>query len=185
MLEAFKSFSTVVVTWLSILLTVWFAYYTFRYQSTTSVKKEQLYKVYLPMFTLMEPFLYKETKDVGIHQLNNLLSKLNKICESHYELVDPRIISYIRKINRSIRHSDYDEVEVNKMYKRLCSKIDYGFESTRKRLGLPVRNVYYKLDENQYEDKLDLAHYLFLITWKGLIFILLMLFLTNWIINIA
>ncbi|PAQ15039.1 hypothetical protein CD798_08325 [Bacillaceae bacterium SAOS 7] len=182
MFETLKSLSAGIVTWLGIVLTIWFAYYTFRYQLTTSVKKEQLHKVYLPMFKLMEPFLYKNVEDIGIPRLNTLLNELDKICEAHYELVEPRIISYIKKVRNLLSNSDYDESELNEVYKRLCSKIDFGFESTRKRLGLPVRNAYYKLDEVQYEDKFKLTYYIFLISWKNIAFLLFMYLLLDWLV---
>ena len=167
-LEFLKSSSTIIVTWLGIVLTVWFAYYTFKFKLSSSLIKEQLYKAYLPMFKMMEPYLYKDMQEIGSHRFKNLMDELEQHCNLNYELVEPQIISYNRRIIRSLNDSKTDKTKLNEMYKRLCSKIDFEFEKTRRKLGLPNRNVFYKLNHRQYESKLELFFYMFLATWREL-----------------
>lgn len=173
MIETIKSISTVVITWLGIALTVWFAYNTFRSQLRTSIATDQLYKAYLPMFKYMEPYLYKDIQEIGIDHLENLINYLETHCNEQYELVEPQIISYIYRIKSNLQKDDFDRTLVNEQYKRLCSKIDFEFEKSRRRLGLPTRGPYYKLNHRQYENKAELAYYFFLITWKPILLLLI------------
>ena len=135
------------------------------------------------MFKMMEPHLYKDISAIGFFEFKNILSELETLCFSNYELIDPQIISYIRRIKRLSEVPDFDRVELDRMYKRLCSKIDFGFEKTRKKLGLPTRNVFYKLNHRQYETKFELVYYLLVATWKEVATFIIFVYLSLWIIS--
>jgi len=173
MIDTLKSVSTIVITWLGIVLTVFFAYYTFKFQLRTSTTKDQLYKAYLPMFKMLEPYLYKDVEEIGIDNLEKLISDVQTLCYEHYELVEPQIISYIIRIKENLQQPDFDRTLANEQYKRICAKVDFEFERCRKRLNLPTRGPYYRLNHKHYENKLVFSYNFFLIVWKGIAFIII------------
>lgn len=171
MVDTLKSISTVALTWLGIVLTVFFAYYTFKFQLRTSITKEQLYKAYLPMFKILEPHLYKDVHEIGIDNLEKIINDVQTLCYEHYELVESQIISYVLRIKENLQQPDFDRILADEQYKRICAKVDFEFERCRKRLNLPTRGPYYRLNHKQYENKLVFSYNLFLITWKTIAFI--------------
>lgn len=169
--EYIQSVLAIAITWLGIVLTVWIAFYTLKYQQHTSNDKEQLYKVYLPLFKMIEPHLYKQIKEIGINELENLINDIHQVCNQHYELVEPQIISYIIRIKDNLSESDLDKELADEQFMRICSKIDFEFERCRKSLGFPTRGPYYRLNHRQYRNNRELIYNLFLIKWKSCAFL--------------
>lgn len=173
MIETIKSFSNLAVTWLGIALTIWLVYYAFKFQQRTEITKDQLYKVYLPVFKKLEPHLYKDIDQIGINYLEQLINEIENICYENYELVEPQIISYILRLKDNLQQAKFDKSLANEQFKRICAKVDFEFENCRKKLGLPIRGPYYRLNHKQYETKAGLAYNVFLISWQA-IFILVL-----------
>lgn len=94
----FDNFAGSILTWLGIFISGYLIYYGYKYKFVKELFKEKLYKVYLPMFTFLEPYLYKNIKDDGYTNAKYNILFLKEIAEKNYELVKPSIIFLIRKL---------------------------------------------------------------------------------------
>lgn len=107
------------------------------------VANEQLYKVYLPLFTFIEPYLYKE---VSIEILIQFLNIFKDIKTNHYELIDSDLLNDIQILEKSIINNKYCHTS----YDSVCRTLDRLFEGTRRYLKLPTRKLTYKINNNQF-----------------------------------
>lgn len=146
-------FTSVVLPWSGILLAIYLVYYAFRYQYSKNPLEKQLYKVYLPMFIMLEPYLYRNIDEVGYNKLNELSIELNLIVDKHYELVSPSVVHWCRLFKRRLAEPEYPKEKLNELYMELCEYIDREFEKTRSKMFLPTRNLYYRINNNQFSSK--------------------------------
>lgn len=124
-------------------LSVYIAYKEFKNPRKQEVYSEQLYKVYLPLFLEIEPYLYK---DIDKLTLNNIISKFNEIKQNHYEYIHSDTLNEFQILERNLNNNRaYQENFIS-----LCKIIDYRFEKLRKSLNLPTRKFDYKLNNRQY-----------------------------------
>lgn len=105
--------------------------------------EKQLYKVYLPLFQLIEPNLFKE---ISIEIAQEYISYFNEVKNNHYELIDSELCNLFFIFERS---SNSNKVDFE-TYSHICSRLDFLFENTRKKLKLPVRKFPYKSNKQQY-----------------------------------
>lgn len=109
------------------------------------VANDQLYKVYLPLFTFIEPYLYKE---VSTEVLIQFLGIFNGIKANHYELIDSDLLNDIQILEESIKNNNYCHTS----YDSVCRSLDRLFENTRKFLKLPTRKLIYKINNKQFNN---------------------------------
>lgn len=139
--------------WFGIFVSLFMIYYGYRYQFSKAPLEKQLYSAYLPMFRLLEPYLYKSSQSIGINKIREISDALLQIVENHYELIDPSIVHWSRLLKRSADKRDFEYLEIDRLFKYLCKLVDREFEKTRRRLFLPTRDIYYRLNNDQYYSK--------------------------------
>lgn len=172
-----------IIKWLGIFISVLLIYYGFRYQYSKAPLEKQLYNAYLPMFRLLEPYLYKQVDVIGYEKLNELVNEIDEIIDKHYELINPSIIHWTRMLKRSLNNSEVKVQEINKYYLYLCEKVDKEFEKTRRRMFLPIRNFEYRINNHQYESKTKLYFLLFGFAMPNLLILLGMNLLLYFLIS--
>lgn len=111
------------------------------------IANEQLHKVYLPLFTFIEPYLYKK---VPIDILMQFLDIFKNIKNNHYELIDSNLLNDIQILEKSIKDNEY----CYECYDSVCRTLDKLFECTRKYLKLPTRNIFYRINNRQLNKSL-------------------------------
>lgn len=138
---------------------------------TESIKK-QLEYIYLPLFTFLEPYLYKEPSILIIQEL---IVRFEKLKITNYEIINPHLIIYFDILKRSIKGNTYSY----KAYENLCIYIDSEFEKARKYLSYPTRDFAYKHRYDQFDsDKRILIKQIFEYVGNILLFSLYGLFIS-------
>lgn len=107
------------------------------------VANDQLKIVYLPLFTFLEPYLYKKC-DIRI--IEEFIKIFTDIKSNNYELIDSNLLNSIQILEKSINNNSYNF----EIYMSVCSTLDKLFERTRRSLKLPTRNILYRLNNKQY-----------------------------------
>ncbi len=145
------------LSWLGIFLSIYIGWKSiagaFNVQYKMKVTEEQLNVVYLPVFRLLEPFLYKKYEQVDAVQLESVLKQIDGIIQAHYKYVHSSIVDYNAKLLKGISTGESHELMGEWLY-QYSWNVDYQFEKTRKRLYLPTRSLQYKLNQNQFKNKL-------------------------------
>lgn len=138
--------------WFGIFISLLLIYYGVRYQFSKTQLDKQLYSAYLPMFRILEPFLYKKSESIGLPRLKEISNELLQIINNHYELIEPDIIHWTRKLDALLtKNATYSEID--ECYKLVCRYVDKNFELTRKKMFLPTRGISYRLNNRQYAYK--------------------------------
>lgn len=98
--------------------------------------------MYLPVFKISEPSLYKiPSKEL----IENFLITYDSIVSNHYELINPNLIHNVRLLRENIDNNNFYRV-----YEVVCSCVERNFEKSRKTLLLSTRKISYKLVNDQY-----------------------------------
>ena len=108
--------------------------------------KKQLEYVYTPIFSFIEPYLYKKP---SILVINELIAIFEKIKSNHYELVNTDLIIHFDILKKSIKNNTYSA----KSYENLCIHLDSEFERLRKILSYPRRSFWYKNRYSQFDSE--------------------------------
>lgn len=108
--------------------------------------EKQLYDVYLPLFKLIEPNLFKE---ITLETAQEYISSFNNIKSNHYELIDSNLCNLFFIFENACNSNKFDY----ETYSYICSRLDFLFENTRKKLKLPRRKFSYKINKRQYPQK--------------------------------
>jgi len=96
---------------------------------------------YLPIFRIIEPYLYKEISIEKVHELCELILKQIDNDPALFALYNIRdTIRILQSANRFNRES----------YFELCAHIDKGFDKTSRKVGIEVRDIPYRLNRQQY-----------------------------------
>jgi hypothetical protein len=164
----------ILLPWFGIFLSIYLVYFTFKFQHSKQPLEKQLYKVYLPIFVKLEPFLYKKVSDIGIHTLSKLVNEIDDIVTEHYELVYPSIIHWCRWIKERLSKGEIDHERLESGYNYLCYLVDREFEKTRKGMFLPTRSRAYRLNNNQYRTKREMYYNLLILSMPQLIIFIFM-----------
>lgn len=145
------------LSWLGIFLSIYIGWKSitgaFNVQYKMNVAEEQLNKVYLPVFRLLEPFLYKKYHQVDTIELERVLKKIDQIIQMQYKYVHSSFIDYNAKLLKGMSTGEKPELMSEWLY-QYSWNVDYQFEKTRKRLYLPTRSLQYKLNQNQFKNKI-------------------------------
>ncbi|MEV2661834.1 hypothetical protein ABNC42_14755 [Paenibacillus larvae] len=149
MLDYLLQFKDSYLSWFGILISIFLAYYAFRYQFSRSHLKDQLHRVYLPMFRLLEPHLYQNVAGKE-KEVSEICENFMEIIDKHYELVNPSIIHWTRLIDKELKNKQLDYGRINDLFSYLCQLVDKNFEKTRRKLFYPTRNISYKINNRQY-----------------------------------
>ena len=75
--------------WFGIFVSLFLIYYGYRYQFSKAPLEKQLYSAYLPMFRLLEPYLYRSSQSIGINKIREISDALLQIVENHYGTIYP------------------------------------------------------------------------------------------------
>lgn len=111
------------------------------------VAKQQLYKVYLPLFTTVEPYLYKMPSRLVIDEF---IKQFSKIKSENYELIPSDLILLFDDLSHIKTKNKFTE----ETYDSFCHHIEKNFEKLRKRLSLPTRGFFYKHRYGQFHSEL-------------------------------
>lgn len=106
------------------------------------VAKDQLYKVYLPMFRVLEPRLYQE---IDLQEANTICNALTEIIDRNYEMVDPYLVKAVRRLSNNLSNNSFRL----QTYEEICSIVDRRFEILRRKLKLPVRSLLFRVVNRQ------------------------------------
>lgn len=147
---SFEHFTESALTWLGIFLSVFLVYFGYRYQASKAPLEKQLYRVYLPMFRILEPKMYESAFIIGKSELQKISDQIGEIIDKHYELVHPSIVHWNRMLKNELDTSEFVTEKINDTFIYLCYLIDKEFEKTRKRMFLPTRGIIYRLNNKQY-----------------------------------
>lgn len=173
MLSQFFAFSNGVVSWLGIWVGVFISvsliYYGYRYQFSKAPLENQLKFVYLPMFVLLEPDLYKPSNQIGITRLREIADEISVIVQDHYELIDPSLVHWSRCFKQEVDKNDFSYEKITDCYSLLCQLVDREFERTRRKMYLPTRDVYYRVNNRQYISKSRLYLSVILIAFRHIL----------------
>lgn len=128
---------------ISVLISCYFAKKNIFTTRKIDFVKKQLYCVYLPLFKMIEPYLYK---DASTEFIQSLIVAFNNIKSNHYELIDPNLIYSFKLLTEYIKFGKnyYDK------YEDVCYYIDKNFEKSRKLLSFPTRGLFYKINNKQF-----------------------------------
>ncbi|ADU31113.1 hypothetical protein [Evansella cellulosilytica] len=119
-----------------------------------SIAKQRLYSVYLPIFKVMEPYLYKQiSRDDGIAIIN----EVNKLVKTYYELFHPDCLhAYHQFRNNLIKNSD----DKNIHFEEFCRYVERDFEKLKRTVGLPIRPLSYRIKVGQIPRKKSVIIYI-------------------------
>lgn len=134
--------STIIPAIIASITTYYVAYKNIFSPLKTKIANEQLYNVYLPLFTFLEPYLYKK---VDSNIINEFLKLFNTIKQKHYELIDSDLLNDTFLLEKSLSNLEYNYY----CYNSLCYTLDKLFEKNRKKLFMPTRKFSYKLNTDQ------------------------------------
>ena len=168
------------------------AYFTltvFHGGQRSKVARERLDKVYIQLFNMVEPYLYR---NIPFDQCRNTISKLKETIDSGGVLVDPTLRYSVEAFLRKPKQDsvDYKNYNYSSAYSsdcyltdwyRICAQIDYTFDKLCRDAFLPLRKISYRLNNRQYITKtiwvlnalLFIAPYLL-----GFILIIMLVFLS-------
>ncbi|MCT8975527.1 hypothetical protein N4T77_02835 [Clostridium sp. CX1] len=137
--DTFKNLTGLV----SIVITYSVARFNLQTPRKVEAKKQQLQNVYLPLFKLIEPHIYK---DISNEFALTLVEKMNSFIDSYYEFINPNLIHIFRKLEANVvlNKNFFEE------YQSFCSVVDKDFEKLRKSLFLPTRGIIYKINTRQF-----------------------------------
>lgn len=131
---------------LSILIGLIIAKNNIKTPQKLKVIESQFYKVYLPIFRIIEDNLYKE---IDIKTANNYSRKMLKIAYKNYELFDPELYYWIKKFSEKVNSC----LSYNDEFETICIYVDGDYEKLKKALNLPKRNFAYKINNKQFKYK--------------------------------
>lgn len=145
------------LNWLGVWLGVFISFLVismgYRFQISRKSFKDQLKYVYTPLFMILEPRLYVPTKDFDLEELKQIIEQCRKITNDHYALVNPSIIYSLKALNNLSTKKTVSHEVLTEFYFDLCKVVDKNFEKLRRKLHLPTRDIYYRLNNRQYKSK--------------------------------
>lgn len=109
--------------------------------------ENQLYKVYLPLFEKIEPNLFKT---ITLETAKEYIDFFNNIKSNNYELIDSELCNLFWIFENSYNSNELDI----KIYSAICSRLDILFESTRRKLYMPTRTIFYKVNRRQFPKRI-------------------------------
>lgn len=123
-------------------------------QQKIKVIEKQFYSVYLPLFKEIEPFLYRESLPQEF--IEEFLKSFNTIKDKHYELIECDLLNDMHIFENQHQRNKFS-IET---YNSICYSLEKHFERCRKKLSLPRRKFYYKLNNKQFKrETLELIEY--------------------------
>lgn len=106
--------------------------------------RERYDKLIFPLFSVLEPYLFKPVQEEIFQQVINIVDK-NK------ELSGGKLAELIYYCEINLSQSNYNY---------LCKYINTEYDKSCMRLGLKQRSVLYRINRNQYQTKLMFALYI-------------------------
>ena len=132
-----------------------------------SAKKDLFFNIYAPIFKILEEYLYK---DISLQTLELIINNIEIItCDKPY--LPPKFNESLILLKQSCKNDSFD----NERYIIFCIHIEKNYDKLCKKLGLPIRNIEYKLYKKQFSSN---KKYIFhLLLWASIHTVLFMIFL--------
>lgn len=96
---------------------------------------------------MMEPHLFKKPSKSF---LDRFLNEFNTIKDEHYELIECNLLNNVKLLEEKYKKHDQVDFEI---YESICTSLERHFERSRKRLSLPTRKWYYKVNNRQFKQQ--------------------------------
>lgn len=129
--------------------------------------KYLLLNIYLPIFNIIEPYLYK---DINFNTLYPLMKSIDKVL-NNVSFIPPLLKSQLENLHKDLSNEHYDF----KNFSRFCYHIDTFYNQYCKESFLPLRSTLYKLKRKQYQTKFEYIFSFFVYIIKAVIFISIIL----------
>ncbi|WP_315169524.1 hypothetical protein [Metaclostridioides mangenotii] len=139
---------------------------------------ERLEKVYHPLFTEIEPILYK--KDLDASQMLGFIDKFNEISNLYSLFIDFSLKYNIKKLNEFIQKGGTQE-DIELFWLLISSHIDKTYDSLSKICNIPIRKLEYRINNSQFDNIYKLYFYLFVFAIRNLLIGAIMLILVAFI----
>ena len=110
------------------------------------LNKERLEKLYSPLFRLAEPILFRP---VSSFDYADYLDKFIALTNEHYSLCDPSLLESIGWLEGAGR----DEEQRQERFFTFCERLCRQHDKIRKKLKLPTRNLFYRINKHQFSSK--------------------------------
>lgn len=130
-------------------------FYVFKGQSSQTLKREQHDKLFVPLFELLEPHLYKAPTQ-------ELFEMVKHTTEANKHLIDGKLRELIYLCSEDLSQGNFNA---------LCTYVGNQYDKSCKRLGLKTRSIIYRINRRQFKNK-------GLLVWYCLCMALLMLLST-------
>ena len=127
----------------------------------SSISRERLEKVYHPLFTEIEPFLFKR---VTYEEITPFLEKYYEIEKQYSLLINPSLREYVHDLNPNDKVYEIPRYGYNKWF-FVCNRISKDYDSLCRKSHLPLRDIAYRVNHRQYKNRLSL---IFAILWLSL-----------------
>lgn len=119
--------------------------YIFKTTPKYQLVKERYNKLIFPLFSLIEPHLFRPVQKDILDQITAMVSKNKSLSDG--------------KLNELIYWCEQELTQKN--YNALCQYINSIYDSSCLRLGLKRRSIGYRLTRKQYQTNLMFISYLF------------------------
>ncbi len=182
----------IIATLLTTLIGAWFTMQVFHGGKKADAANMQLEKVYGPLFTLVEPYLFHK---MDRKQCAALVNQIEQIVLNGGYLADPMLKDLIRNFRtaKDCTPKQYNEYQHKWLYVftetpdhyleywfRICNHIDRTYDKLCLICSYPLRNRSYRLDRKQYVNsfRFVFAWMIFLLPiliWFALILIILIM----------
>lgn len=131
---------------LAALITGILGYYGSKYldgkKYNTHLASKRLYKVYLPLFKAVEPYIYTK---INISDAEKLLPVFKQVINDSYELIEPELSALLKEFISDVQTSKID----HRVFYTICDFVDDDYEKLKKTLRLPKRGLLFKYRHNQ------------------------------------
>ncbi|AKL96655.1 hypothetical protein CACET_c32110 [Clostridium aceticum] len=135
-----------------------------------SVARDRLISAYHPIFIAIEPYLYK---DVNVKFALEFIDKFNTINENFSLYIYPSLRYRVILLHESILHNHPSEV-MNEHWRIICNYIDAEYDDLCKLAHMPLRSTAYRINCDQYYNKLELLFAIIKLHLPTLFFFLLL-----------
>lgn len=126
------------------IVAIGFSVYTFKRGTSSPYDKERYEDLIYPIFTLIEPFLYKPINA----EIEEVFKSVIEIIERERKIAGSKLTDNLK----------FDRVNQDS-YNTFCSHISREYDRLSRRLGLSVRSIDYRMNNRQFRNKFALVFY--------------------------
>ena len=138
-------FLTIICGFLTAIVTL-LGFYVTQNSTYSNVDRDRLEKLYSPLFQIVEPILFQ----IPIpDDFPEYLDKIKLLLNENFMLCDPSLLEVVEWLDSSAKN----ELGRNENFKRFCKRLNHQYDKLRKKLKLPVRSLFYRINKHQFESK--------------------------------